>query len=415
MKISYFTQWYLPEPEGPPVWIAEGLSEIPGVVIQVITANPNYPSGQIYPTYRAFRVRNEVLGGIPVTHTPVFPSHSQSSIGRVFNYLSYSISAFFYGLQSSRDSDVLLVYGSPATAALPAILAKKLFHKPLVIIIQDLWPDVVLETGFVRSKPILNLLQVVLQAYDHFMLQSADQIVVISDGMKNEIEARGVPATSVTRIYNWTDARLITLENSSSDLRSRFGIPESARLFLYAGNIGIAQGLISWVYAIHELRHLEDLYFVFLGDGTERKKLEIKVEELMLTRVYFSDPYPFDEYCKVASEADAQVISLVAESTFKMTIPGKVQTCLSLGSPILASVSGDAREVLLQSGAAWLASPGNVSEITEIIKGGYLSESNKLREMGQAGRKFYQENMGKERGLSSLREVLDRALRSSAK
>ena len=151
---------------------------------------------------------------------------------------------------------------------------------------------------------------------------------------------------------------------------------------------------------------------MFLGNGTERKKLESMAKELMLTRVYFSDPYPFERYCKVASEADAQVISLVASSTFETSIPGKVQSCLALGSPIMASVAGDTEEVLLQSGSAWLASPDNVFEIAQMINAGYLADKENLKLKGQEGRKFYLENMGKEMGIRSLERVLKRSLGS---
>jgi glycosyltransferase involved in cell wall biosynthesis len=149
---------------------------------------------------------------------------------------------------------------------------------------------------------------------------------------------------------------------------------------------------------------------VFLGRGTERVELESMAEKLGLTRVFFSDPYPFEQYCAIASEADANIISLSTALTFEMTIPGKVQTCLALGTPILASVVGDAKEVLSQSGAAFLASPGNETEIVEIIMSGYSTGRVNLKEMGEKGRSFYLENMGKETGLSSLRKVLERSL-----
>jgi glycosyltransferase involved in cell wall biosynthesis len=414
MKVAYFTQWYLPEPTGPAVWIAEGLASLQDVEIEVITANPNYPTGIVYPGYSAYKVRKEILSNVSVTHTPVFPSHDRNPLGRIINYLSFVISASLFGLKGSRNAELLLVYSSPATVSLPAILARKLMHKPVVIIIQDLWPDVVVETGLIKKKLVLKVLKFILNGYDRFMLRNVDQIIVISDGMKKEIEKRGVPATQVTRIYNWTNESFILSNHSSSGLRSRFGIPIEAKLFLYAGNIGSAQGLLSWIRAISELRHLEDLYFVFLGRGTERVELETKAEELGLTRVFFSDPYPFEQYCAIASEADAQIISLSASSTFEMTIPGKVQTCLALGTPILASVTGDAKKVLTQSGSAWLASPGNETEIVEIIMSGYLTERIKLKEMGEKGRKFYFENMGKERGVISLRDVLEKVLRGNS-
>jgi colanic acid biosynthesis glycosyl transferase WcaI len=410
MKIAYFTQWYSPEPAGPAVWIAEALASLPKVEIKVVTANPNYPTGKVYPGYSPYRVRKEMLSGIPVTHTPVFSSHDKNPLGRIINYLTYSISAFVFGLKISRNADVLLVYCSPATVSLPAILIKKLMRKPVVIIIQDLWPDVVLETGLIKRELVLKVLKFILNGYDRFMLRNVDQIVVISDGMKKEIEKRGVPATLVTRIYNWTDESFTLSNHTSSGLRSRFGIPIEAKLFLYAGNIGSAQGLFSWIRAISELRHLGDLYFVFLGRGTERVELESMAEKLGLTRVFFSDPYPFEQYCAIASEADANIISLSTALTFEMTIPGKVQTCLALGTPILASVVGDAKEVLSQSGAAFLASPGNETEIVEIIMSGYSTGRVNLKEMGEKGRSFYLENMGKETGLSSLRKVLERSL-----
>jgi colanic acid biosynthesis glycosyl transferase WcaI len=376
----------------------------------VITAIPNYPSGRVYPSYSAAKLKRESINNISVTHCPIYPSHDSRASHRMLNYLSFSLSALFFGWKVARKSDLILVYCSPATAAIPALFFRLLFGKPIVLYIQDLWPEAVTQTGLIKSSAVTKLLKFVLRIYDRVMLRFAEHIVVISDGVKQEIIRRGVAEQKISRIFNWTNEDVVFPRQHSFSWRKKLKVPDEARLFMYAGNIGKAQNLIAWIYALAQLQMLRDLHFVFIGEGTEKANLQKICRKLQLDRIYFFDPFPLSEYCVLASEVDVQVISLAPEETFASTIPGKVQTCLALASPIVATVNGDTRKILEDSNSAWVSEPGNQEEIVQMLLNAYHTPKNQLKKMGINGRKYYLATMSSKVGLNLLGQVLSNVM-----
>jgi colanic acid biosynthesis glycosyl transferase WcaI len=408
-RILYITQWYRPESEGPPVLIAEGLMKR-NYEIGVITGAPNYPSGKIFPGYSAWKVKNENMNGIQVRHVPIYPSHDNRPLRRIINYLSFSISALFFGFKEARNSDLIIVYSSPATAAIPALFFKFIFKKPLILYIQDLWPDVVLQTEILKSKVLRKIIRKMLEAYDGFMLQSASQVIVISVEMKQELLRRGLSGSKIECIYNWANEEIIDSAFSNGSWRSRLEISSESLVLLYGGNLGLAQSLDVWLRAFEKFRKNRSLYLILAGEGVCESQLKKLSADLKLERVIFIEKIPLFDFASLSLESDAMIISLSSKSTFEMTIPGKVQACLALGRPVLASVRGSSASLLLDSEAAFLASPDSIAEIEGIILQATREGREGLRKKGTKGRYYYLKSLGSKQALDKIEKIISEAI-----
>jgi glycosyltransferase involved in cell wall biosynthesis len=411
IRLAYVSQWYAPEPTGPAVWIAEALRDGP-FSVHAITGIPNYPTGVVYPGYRPWRSMRETIGGIPLVRCPVYPSHDQSALRRAANYASFALSASWVGRRVLDSADVALVYSSPATAAVPAMASHKRANLPYVLLIQDLWPDTVLQTGLLDPGRMRRIAEDVLTRFDRVSTAHAAHLLVISPGMKAALVDRGVPENRISVMFNWVDESVLFPRPRVGGIRGELGIPPGDLLFMYAGNHGSAQGLMPWIDAIAATQDLANLHFVFIGDGTEKAAMVARADRLALDRTYFRDPVPIETFAEVAADADAQVVSLTDAPLFRITIPGKVQSCLALSSAVVAAVAGDPATVLADSGAAILANPGDCESIERAIRRAHAEGAEGLQKRGAAGRDYYLQKMSRTSGSEVLTATLLAAART---
>ena len=182
LRVTLVTQWYPPEPAQQPEWIADALAA-DHCDVNVLTGVPNYPNGVVAPGYRAWQRSREVLNGRVVTRTPLYPSHDSSSLRRILNYASWALTAALWGGRAFASSEVSLVYSSPATAALPAMWQRRRRGVPYVMIVQDLWPDSIFSSGFLRRPSVRRVVEPIVNAFVNRTYRNASGVVVISPGM----------------------------------------------------------------------------------------------------------------------------------------------------------------------------------------------------------------------------------------
>ncbi|WP_324650023.1 glycosyltransferase family 4 protein [Georgenia sp. H159] len=391
------TQWYPPEPARTGQRIAHSLRDS-GLGVEVLTGMPHYPVGRVMTGYRASRPTREVRDGISILRTPEYPNHSTSVLGRMANYLSWAVSSALLGQRALRSADVALVYSSPATAGLPALVGRFLHGTPYVLLIQDLWPDSVFATGYgnaliTRARGLLDLMCRAL--YRH-----ASHICVISPGMVDVLVDRGVPRDKLTLVYNWQDEA-----DAPAPLRSDDDHTGPVRV-LYAGNHGPAQGLESLIRAAAACPTVE---LSLIGDGTDKPRLRELAQAIDATNVHFLGRVDKEQLDDLQRRFDVQVASLGTDPLFSYTMPSKVQGILVAGMPLLAIASGDVARVAEESGSGWAAPPGDVAAIQEALERVGATSRAELAQRGAKARQHYDEHMGRERNLARLREVLESA------
>lgn len=399
-------QWYPPEPIEIPRNIALSLASR-GHEVSILTGVPNYPTGRVVDGYSTLEVRTDQMDGLAVHRTPLYPSHDSNPVKRMVNYASWAISASVLGQRSLRVADAALVYSSPATAALPAMIARTIWGTPYVLMVQDVWPDTIFASGFLPGAAG----RVIHHLVDRFVRQAykqAGHIAVISPGMARLLTERGVPAEKISVVYNWVpeESDQEPPQEPTVSLAERVGVSRDTRLFLYAGNHGHAQALHDVVGAFLDER-TSPAHLVMLGDGVAKKQLVAMAGGH--PRIHFLEPVGRAEAAHLLSSADVSVVSLADEPLFAVTMPSKVQSGLATARPMLVVARGDAASVVLKARTGAAASPGNVSEIIDAVRSLVDATPAELAAMGARGHTVYRSQMASEVGARRLSQLLTRA------
>jgi glycosyltransferase involved in cell wall biosynthesis len=406
MRIAFVTQWF--DPEG-------GSAAIPGAMVraleargnrvEVVTGYPNYPTGSLHEGYRVRLHTTEQRGATKVHRVPLYPSHDRSAALRALNFVSFMLSSATIGAFLARRSQVTLVYATPVTVGLAGVVLRRLFGRPYVVYVQDLWPDTVVATGMLPAR-LDRAIGAVLEPFCRLVYRSAARVAVISPGMKRLLVARGVDHSKIDVIYNWVDDGLFHPEPDEA--------PAGCFRVMYAGNLGDVQGLETLVDAVATLDDLHDLQVVLVGAGVAEQSLRALVDELGLgSRIRFEGPKPTCEMSRLMAQAHVQLVSLKDLPLFHATMPSKVQAILACGLPIIVSAPGDAAELVLSSGAGIYAIPQDVDQLASAIREAYAMKGAALDAMGRAGRSFYERELSAVVGAKKLEASLRRAYAES--
>jgi len=410
LKVLFVCQWYKPEPVTQPGWIVAALQRR-GVRVEVLTGVPNYPSGQVLDGYRPWTLRSEMVEGVRVHRTPLYPSHDTRALRRFANYASWALSSTLFGQGPLSRSDVALVYSSPATAATAAMFSSILGRTPYVLIVQDVWPDTIFSSGFLGER-ISRILHPLVNALVQWTYRWAAHVVVTSPGMRELLTSRGVPAEKIDLVYNWVDEEIPVAHFAIPGLRARLAVRADDFLLMYAGNHGAVQGLDVVVRAVGQLATDGGPHLVLIGDGVEKDALQRLAAEVGRGHVHFVEPQPKELIQALTEESDAQVVSLADKPLFQITTPSKLQSVLAAGKPVLVHASGDAAEIVLQAGAGLTAAAGDVEGLSAAIRQMAVAGPQNLLRWGQNGRAYYEEQMAESVGARRVIDLLTRAANS---
>lgn len=410
-SVAFVCQWYPPEPAEVPRGIAMALADS-GLDVTVLTGIPNYPTGVVAPGYSAGRGKREIRDGLAVRRTPLYPSHDASALRRLANYASWALSATALGQGVLRSSTVSLVYSSPATAALPAMVARALWGTPYVLLVQDVWPDSVFDSGYLQG-PVGRLTRRVLDVLVGATYRSAHHVAVTSPGMVDLLVARGVPRDKLTVVHNWVseepapDAATVDVQ----ELRATWDADPDDFVLMYAGNHGQAQHLEPVVETFAGLPDDAVSHLVLVGDGVTKSRLvELAGGH---ARIHFLDPVPSSEMARLMHASDAQLVSLADRPLFAVTMPSKVQSILAAALPVVVVARGDAADVVTGAGAGVAVAPGDRQGLRDAVQQLAETDRNERREMGRRGRAWYDAHSSRQVGSGVLRRLLEDAARGA--
>ncbi len=410
--VCYVSQVYRPENVGVAIWVAEELERI-GWDVTVLTGVPNYPTGIVAEGYRADQASREMIRGIEVRRTPLYPSHDTNPMGRMLNYTSWALSSTYYGLGDIRRAGLAVVHSSPVTANLAPMVARVLYGVPYVTMIMDLWPDSVFQSGFLTSGFLRRLAEAMLSLFAGWSYRLAAHVTVLSPSMKQVLVERGVPEDKISLVYNWVDESLFARPaDPDPSLRTELGLTDDDFLAMYAGAHGIAQGLGVLVEAAALLEASERIHIVTLGDGIDGDRLRALAEELGVTdRVHFVGRRPMAAMPSLLATADLQVVCIADTPLFRVNMPSKIPSVLAGGHPLLVVAAGDPADVVTAADAGLAASPNDPAEVAEALRRAKAAGADMLREMGERGRDLYEREMSAAIGGARLTEILHQAKR----
>lgn len=365
--------------------VAKTLSES-GVAVEVLTGKPNYPSGKIFSGYRAWGCLQERYQGMTVNRLPLWP-RGGGGWRLALNYLSFVVSGLLFAPWMLRKNkiDVIFVYApSPILQAIPALFLGKLKGCPVVLWVQDLWPESLSATGYVRNPLILSLVRQVVR----FIYSSVDLLLVQSRAFEAPVSllASGTPIAYYPNSVDETFSLPVTNEPLSVE-----GLGEGFSV-MFAGNIGAAQAVEVIVQAASLLRAYSDIHFVVMGDGSSRDEIVKMVERQGLTNVHLPGRFPVETMPGFMQKASVLLVTLADRPIFAATVPNKIQAYMAAGRPIIASLNGEGARLVVEAEAG-LATPAEDAEaLAEAVLRIYKLSPDERNKMGSNGRKYYQKH-----------------------
>jgi glycosyltransferase involved in cell wall biosynthesis len=232
---------------------------------------------------------------------------------------------------------------TPLSIGIPGLLTARLRGAPFVFELRDLWPDVPIAIGALRSGPLI----VAARALEDLLYRGAARIVVLSEASRDALLARGVPAAKLVFVPNACDLDLFSPDVVDADFRPRHGL-EGRFVALYTGAMGRANGLDQLVDAAIALRAAgrDDVALVAVGDGGRRPRLEARVRELGLDNLLVLPPLPKRRLAGVVGAADVTLTLFAPDPVFETNSPNKFFDSLAAGRPVIVNLDGWLRRVV---------------------------------------------------------------------
>ena len=218
--------------------------------------------------------------------------------------------------------------------------------------------------------------------------------------------SRRFPDKKVHWLPNGVDLNFYNPENFSNKWRIENNFNKEDILYFYGGIIGYAQGLEIIIHAANELKNNSSLKFILLGSGPEKEKLITLKDKLKLKNVIFMDAVSKTEMPSIISSIDCAIIPLKKLDLFLGAIPSKVFECLSMETPILLGVNGEAKGLFIDQGEAGIYfEPENIQALKQGILN--LAKNTELRKkLGQNGREYVNKYFNRNQIAKELKSCL---------
>jgi glycosyltransferase involved in cell wall biosynthesis len=364
--------------------------------VEVLTGKPNYPSGIKFDGYKSFGYMLEEHEGVIVHRIPLL-ARGQRVFRLALNYLSFVLSGLLFSpfVLRRRKFDVIFVYcTSPIFQAIPAILLGWLKGAPVVLWIQDLWPESLSGTGYIKNKFVLKLVEYVVR----FIYQNVDLLLVQSKAFIKPVErlsfntSVGYYPNSVNQIFS--EPPPINLPNLEW-LTDGFSI-------MFSGNIGSAQAVDVIIEASLLLQEYSQIHFVILGDGSRRDWMLQEVKKRDLLNFHLPGRFPVELMPGFMAKASVMLVTLASYDPFSFTIPSKVQSYMAAGRPILASLNGEGARLVTEAKAGLAVPAENSSALAEAVIKLYKMSIDDREKFGTNGREYFSENFNPDKLANEL-------------
>jgi glycosyltransferase involved in cell wall biosynthesis len=396
------SHYFCPEPIPKPLELAEALRD-DGHTVEVVTGFPNYPSGELYPGFTLGLTRRDTISRIPVRRMFMYPDHGTSRVGRILNYGSFMLSAIVGGLLAS-PFDVIYVWHPPLSIGLSAAAIAGLRRRAFVYDVQDIWPESAIATGYLRPGRITRW----MTSLEKYIYKRAAHILVVTDGAKRNLMEKGVPDAKITVAPHWyddADFRSVP-PDARETIRARHGWCERF-VVMFAGNIGALQGLDTVLRACQLVPSTSNVLIAFVGDGSDKTRLLSLAKELGVdARVQFTARQPQSAMGGYFAAADALLVHLRASPLASLVIPSKTIAYLAAAKPIVMASVGAAADLVARADAGITVTPDDPAGLAQaVVEISHLLPAER-DEMGQRGRRFFENNFTKAATLPIYLEVL---------
>jgi len=357
-----------------------------GYEVVVLTTTPHY--NIVKTELKKQPLKRRLLGlyfisdykGITVKHIP--QKKFKSSALRMFGFLFWHFESLILGL-FEKKVDVILSPSPPLSIGLINIILGKLKRAKVIYNVQEIYPDLLIENGLVKSRIIISG----LRKLERFVYNHSDIVTTIDKVFHETIVDRMINSSKLYIIPNFVDTfvyKPLTVDNNVIDVNL---FPSSSSLkLMYAGNIGYAQDWKIFIEIAKKLKN-KNIDFFVIGDGVMKKYIENEKNVNNLKRVYIIPYQPRNLIPNIIAYSDIQFIFMTPETEGK-GFPSKVYTIMACGKPILVCSGKDTPIInfLKNKGCALLITEKSKKQKTEkVVKLLKSIDRKQLEVMGKQG------------------------------
>src|SRR5436190_6620896 len=344
--------------------------------------------------------RRLVHNGVEIVRVPSTSFERSKILARASNYVSYLTNALVYGLRGGRPDVVLCMTDPPIVADIALIVARR-YRAPLVVISQDVFPEIAVQLKRLENPALMSLLRVLVRIY----LRRADRLVAIGETMRKRLEEKGAPSDRVRVIPNWVDTTRLTPLAKDNPWSQHTGLADRF-VVMHSGNVGHAQDLDSLVRSATFLRDLDDLVIAIIGTGARHAELVALAELLEADRVRFLYYQPRQVLAQSLSAADVHVVGL-APGLAGYVVPSRLYGILAVARPVIvaADPESETAQVVQEVGCGIVVPPGRPELVARAIRDAHDGKYD-LERMGRLGREWVTAEGDRDVAVRRYRELL---------
>ncbi len=404
MRILVVSQYFWPENFRVNDLVKEWMQR--GHEVTVLTGIPNYPAGKVFDEYRKQPSAFAEFEGAQVLRVPIL-TRGTGGIRLMLNYLSFVFTACSFGPWRLRgkSADVIFVFEpSPVTVGLPAVWLGRIKKAPVVFWALDLWPETLVAIGVVRSPKILGWVELMVR----FIYNRCTLVLGQSRGFLNSIARYCDDKAKIRYFPSWAEDVF-----TDGSVQMAPEVPEWTDGFtvVFAGNIGEAQDMPGVLDAAERLKNDVSIRWIIVGDGRKSAWLQTELERRGLDgQVLLPGRFPVERMPSFYAHADALLVSLKSDPVFSMTIPGKVQSYLMAGIPLLGMLDGEGAAVIRDAQAGLTCDAGDGAGLAKAVMALVAMPPDKRKQLGLNGQKYAQLEFGRAQLMNRVEALLNEAI-----
>jgi colanic acid biosynthesis glycosyl transferase WcaI len=358
-----------------------------GHEVTVLSGLPNYPGGSVFKEFLDNPTAFSTFQNIEIVRVPLIP-RGRGSVRLLLNYLSFSINACLLGpwrLRSHKFDVVLTCQLSPVTVGLPGAFLAWIKNAQMAMWVLDLWPDTLKAVGVVKSPQLLSGVGKLVS----FIYRRCDLILAQSQSFIPKIKKSAGESIPVVYFPSWAEDVFKRHQTIPAP-----EVPDRAGSFsvMFAGNVGEAQDFECILSAATLLKQHSHIRWLIVGDGRMSEWVASQIALRGLgDQVILLGRYPVERMPDFFAKADAMLVTLADQEIFAMTIPGKLQSYLAAGMPVIAALNGEGADVIRLAKAGLTCPAGNAVELASVVREMSELTKSERQSMGKNGLKFSQQ------------------------
>jgi len=371
-------------------WVSKGYD------VDVLTLVPTYPLGKVFDSYKNKFFSRDKYKGINIFRVCAITGYRESKIKKILKYINYMVLGSIFAVFVGKKYDYVFGFNMSAlTNMFPATVIRKLYNKPTMFWVQDVWPESVYAYGFKKTK----ILSLFLDVFVKFMYHNITAIAISSKGFESKLDPHIKKDLQFNYAPNWADDLTNNLKVCALSNTQKIH-------FTFAGNIGKVQNLENIISAFHLLsvEYQSKSQLNIIGDGSNFENLKLLADNN--PSIVFYGKKNREDMAQYYQASDFLIVSLIDEPIFSVTVPAKTQTYIAAKKPILAVIHGDVADIVNENNLGITVNPSDIRLIVDALKKCIDMPENEKNKFTMNNDKLLEVTFNKDRIINDLTNVL---------